>query len=377
MLVTLADVLRLLVVPVFCWAAVRDVRTRRLPNRLWPPLYVLGVLTLVLAVAGRWPLVGGDWLFVLRVAVSLFVVAPLGYALWAIGGFGGADAKAVVALALVFPTVPAYAVAGQTVPFVTTPAGVFSLTVLTNALLVGLAYPLWLTVGNLAAGEWSRWMFLTRRVPTDSLTAQHGRLFESHEGHTRSGLDLDALRMYLRWRGVTLEAIQAAPTAARDPSRIESTFDPTDGRVDGSTNGRVDAPTNGITADGGSVPEMAVATGGTAQGIPDGSDGHETGGHDNTDDYEIDTDGYEIDTNDTEAGDDDPWGAERFLAAIDHDAYGTNPQTLRAGLALVAERDAVRVSPGLPFLVPLTVGLVVAVIYGDVLFALLAVLGFG
>ena len=354
MLVTLADALRLLVVPVFCWAAVRDVRTRRIPNRLWPPLYALGALTLVLAVASRWPFVGGDWLFAVRVAVSLFVVAPLGYGLWALGGFGGADAKAVVALALVFPTVPAYPVAGETLPLVAAPAGVFSLTVLTNALLVGLAYPLWLAAANLAAGEWSRWLFLTRRVPTGSLTARHGRLFESSDGRTRRGLDLDALRMYLRWRGTTLETLRAAPRAARDPRRIGPTFDPTDGRVDRRASARAGASTDGTTADGG-VPAASLGDhGGDATGTDDVT---------STDDA-TDTHG-------------DPWGAEQFLAAIDHDAYGTDPQTLRAGLTLVSERDAVRVSPGLPFLVPLSAGLLVAVTFGDVLFALLAVFGVG
>ena len=335
MLVTLADALRLLVVPVFCWAAVRDVRTRRLPNRLWPPLYALGALTLVLTVAGRWPLGGADWLFVVRVAVSLFVVAPLGYGLWVLGGFGGADAKAVIALALVVPTFPTYAVAGKTLPIVATPAGVFSLTVLTNALLVGLAYPLWLAVTNLAAGEWSRWLFLTRRVPTDSLATRHGRLFESSDGRTRRGLDLDALRMYLRWRGTTLEAVRAAPTTARNPRRIGPTFDPTDGRVDQQVSARANTSVAEMTTDGGTCD------------APDGST-------------------Y-----------DDPWGAERFLAAIDHDAYGTDPETLRAGLALVTEQDAVRVSPGLPFLVPLSAGLLIGVTFGDVLFALLAVFGVG
>jgi len=37
MFATLPDALRLFVVPVFAWAAaLQDVRTRRLPNRLWP-----------------------------------------------------------------------------------------------------------------------------------------------------------------------------------------------------------------------------------------------------------------------------------------------------------------------------------------------------
>jgi len=43
MFATLPDALRLfVVVPVFAWAALQDVRTRRLPNRLWPPLYAFG-----------------------------------------------------------------------------------------------------------------------------------------------------------------------------------------------------------------------------------------------------------------------------------------------------------------------------------------------
>jgi len=366
MLVTLADALRLLVVPVFCWAAVRDIRTRRLPNRLWPPLYALGASTLALTVVGRWPLAGGDWLFALRVAVSLFVVAPLGYGLWALGGFGGADAKAVIALALVFPTFPAYAVAGETLPLVSTPAGVFSLTVLTNALLVGLAYPLWLALTNLAAGEWSRWLFFTHRVPTDSLTVRHGRLCESSDGHTWSGLDLDALRMYLRWRGTTIEAVRSAPTAARDPGRIGPTFDPTDGRVGCSTSPRTDTPPDTMTTDGGALVCAGVDAGGVAP-VDSGDSTERIGDHTG--------DASEGGSYDEAADYDDPWGAARFLAAIDHDAYGTDPQTLRAGLALVAGQDTVRVSPGLPFLVPLTAGLILAVSYGDLLFALLAVFG--
>jgi preflagellin peptidase FlaK len=362
MFVTLADALRLLVVPVFCWAAVRDIRTRRLPNRLWPPLYALGALTLALTVVGRWPLTGGDWLFAVRVAVSLFVVAPLGYGLWALGGFGGADAKAVIALALVFPTFPAYAVAGETLPLVSTPAGVFSLTVLTNALLVGLAYPLWLAITNLAAGERSRWLFFTHRVPTDLLTTRHGRLFESSDGHTWSGLDLDALRMYLRWRGATIETVRSAPTAARDPRRIGPTFDSTDGRVGRSTSPRTDTLADTMTADGSALAYTGVDASGVAP--VDRGDSTERIG-----DHTVDEDGndHEDDVHD------DPWGAEQFLAAIDHDAYGTDPQTLRTGLTLVAGQDTVRVSPGLPFLVPLTAGLLVAVSYGDILFAVLAV----
>ncbi|MFD1569479.1 prepilin peptidase [Halorubrum laminariae] len=324
MFATLPDALRLLVVPVFAWAALRDVRTRRLPNRLWPPLYLFGALLLVWEVVALWPLAGVEGrLFFVRVAISLLFVAPLGYAFWYLGAFGGADAKALIALAIVFPTFPAYEVAGATLPIVDTQLGVFSLTILTNTVLIGLAYPLGLAVVNLVRGHVAPTMFLARSVSVDSLPDRHGRLFENDEGTTRNGLDLDALRMYLRWRGLTLSDLRADPDHLRDPDSVDETFDPTDGGT-----------------------HVGPRTDGGVTGSADGAAVH-----------------------------DDPWAAERFLDEIDHGAYGTDADTLRGGLAAVAREDRVLVSPGMPFVVPMAVGLGVSLTYGDALFAALGALG--
>jgi len=303
MFATLPDLLRLIVVPVFAWAALRDVRTRRLPNRMWPPLYAFGVLLLLWEVAVIWPFAGFEGrLFLVQAAISVLFVAPLGYAFWYLGAFGGADAKALIALALLFPTFPAYEVAGAVFPLVETQIGVFSLTILTNTVLLGLAYPLGLAALNLGRGEFSVNAFFARPVSTESLSDRHGRLFEDDTGETRNGLDLDALRMYLRWRGLTLDQLRTEPDRLRDPASVDETFDPTDG--------------------------------GTHVGPR--------------------TDG----------------GAE-----IDHGAYGTDAETLRGGLAVVARKERVLVSPGMPFVVPMAVGLVVSLTYGDALFALLGVVG--
>ncbi|WP_049983113.1 A24 family peptidase [Halorubrum sp. BV1] len=324
MFATLPDVLRLLVVPVFAWAAIRDVRTRRLPNRLWPPLYLFGALLLIWEAAVLWPLAGVEGrLFLVRAAISLVFVAPLGYAFWYLGAFGGADAKALIALAVVFPTFPAYDIAGATLPVVDTQLGVFSLTILTNAVLLGLAYPVGLAALNLVRGRVSPSMFLARPVSVGSLSDRHGRLFEDENGPTRGGLDLDALRMYLRWRGITLADLRADPDRLRNPDSVGETFAPTDG--------------------------------GTHVGPR--------------------TDGGVAEPGDERADDGDPWAAERFLEEIDHGAYGTDADTLRGGLAAVAHADRVLVSPGMPFVVPMAVGLLVSLTYGDVLFAVLAAVG--
>jgi preflagellin peptidase FlaK len=332
------DLLRLLVLPVFAWAAWRDVRTRRLPNRLWPPLFGLGLLALGWELLARWPLgTFSDRLFLMQAGLSLLVIAPLGYGFWWIGAFGGADAKAMIAIAVLLPTFPRYLVGGTALPVAGTQSGVFSLTVLTNTVILAMAVPLVLAAHNAARGNVvPAAMFLARPVAIESLPDRHGRLFETPAGITRRGLDLDALRMYLRWRGTTLAAVRADPAGHRNPASIEATADPTDGatHVGPRTDGGVDGGVNG-RIDGG------VDAGGEAE--------RET----------------------------DPWGAERFFADIEGSAYGSTPEKLRAALDLVAapDRETVWVSPGLPFVVPMFAGLVVAFGYGDLLFGLLGWLG--
>ncbi|KTG11649.1 peptidase A24 [Haloprofundus marisrubri] len=331
MLGTMPDLLRLLVVPVFLWAAWRDVKTRRLPNRMWPPLAALGIVLLGWDLWATYPFGPLDSLFLLQVGISVFFVAPIGYAFWYIGGFGAADAKALIVLALIFPTFPSYLVSGVELPFVETTLGVFSFTILTNAVLVAVAYPLVLGLRNLVTRQFSPVMFLGRPVSVDSLSTRHGSLFETPDGYTRNGLDLDALRMYLRWRGTTLSALRADPDAHRDPESVTETYPVGDGSVD-------DAPSDSPTvADGGAVvrerPEQ------------------------NSTDYE------------------DPWAAEKFLNSLEWSAYGTTPEKLRNGLDLVSTREEVWMMPGLPFIVPMFVGLLVALTYGDVLFGVLGAVG--
>jgi preflagellin peptidase FlaK len=328
MLAATTDLLRLLAVPALGWAAWRDVRTRRLPNRLWTPLVAIGLLTLALDASSHLPLTTvDDRLFFVRVGVSVLILVPLAYGLWWLGGFGGADAKALMTLAVLLPTYPVFYLPTDAYPLVATTLGVFSMTILTNAVLVGLAYPLYLGGRNALRGDRSILMFVGRRTDVAALSNEHGRLFETTEGVTRDGLDIDALRMYLRWRGTTLSALRADPDRHRDPASVGETYDPTDGAVDADVDGPATDPP-------------------TADPVPD-----------------------------VDAGADDPWAAERFLDDIEGSAYGTTPEKLREGLRVVTTRETVWLSPGVPFIVPVFLGLVVALTYGDLLFGLLRALG--
>ncbi|MFB6153809.1 MAG: prepilin peptidase [Halodesulfurarchaeum sp.] len=311
------DLLRLLAVPVLGWAAVRDVRTRRVPNGVWWPLVLLGIGLLVWEGSIRAGAQFGFRLWAVRVALSLGIVVPLSYAFWYVGGFGGADAKAFMVLAVLFPTFPTYHVLDRTLPFVVTDLGVFSLTILTDTVLVGLLFPLALGFRNLVRGEISWVMFLGHRVPAGELERRHGSLLETPEGATGRGLDLDALRMYLRWRGLDLDTLRANPELAHPETLPDEPGSPTDGAV---------------RTDGGSARARTDEWAEFDEDIPD------------------------------------RWGAETFLSDIDSDAYGTSPQTLREGLDVVTRQDAVWVSPGVPFVVPTFAGLVLALTAGDILF---------
>ena len=326
MFASVPDVLRLAVVPVLGWAAWRDVKVRRVPSRTWYPVVVLGAVLLVWDAVGHLSFASAaDALFFVRVGISLLLVAPIAYLFWRLGGFGGADAKALIAISVLLPTFPTYFFPGFALPVVVTTLGVFSMTVLTNTVVLAVAYPLGLLVRNLADGEVTFPVALFgRRIDVSSLPTAHGRLFETPEGFTRSGLDVDALRMYLRWRGTSLAAVQSNPEWARDPGSIDETHDPTDGAVDEDS----DPPTPRVD-----------------------------------DDFDPDRDP------------DDPWGAAAFLDDIEGTAYGTTPEKLRGGLDVVTDREAVWLSPGIPFIVPMFLGTLVAFVYGDIVFGVLGALG--
>jgi hypothetical protein len=204
----LTDLLRLLCLPLFGWAAVRDIRTRRVPNRAWLPLLALGVALLA------WDFSSTLWgpqpldadVFALRAAISIGVVAPFGVLFWRVGAFGGADAKALAVLCLLFPSVPSYFLFDSLVLPLAETSPVFSLTVLTNAALIGGAIPLVLFARNALAGRVRVMSFLGRPVCWREIPATHGRLLAGVNG-LEAGLDLDALRMYLRWRGASLETL--------------------------------------------------------------------------------------------------------------------------------------------------------------------------
>ena len=361
------DLLRLLSVPFFAYVAWLDIRTRRVPNRTWLPLLGLAVVALAWDILRVWT-GAADPVVLVALTVSVGFVVPLAYLFWRLGGFGGADAKAFFVVALLLPAYPTYRLGDRfagvfdafpgatylgTLPLVQPELGVFSVTVLSNTVVLGALYPVALAARNLAVGALSPGMFVAKPVRWDRVTDAYGRLLEPPDRRLRDvrslsglsaaftlrGVDLDAVRMYLRWRGLSLAALREQPDRYRHPASLPAEpNDPGDGAVpvDGW-----DGPPQVADTDGGRPYSDAEPWGPEAR-LPVGED---------------------------------PWGAERFLAEVR--AYGATPEQLREGLETLAEDEVVRVSPGIPFLVPLFFGLVTAFVYGDLLFALFEAAGLG
>jgi preflagellin peptidase FlaK len=169
------------------------------------------------------------------------------------------------------------------------------------------------------------------RYLTSKIDEKHGTLVERTSGFFNSGVDLDAIRMYLQWRGLGLDELRSAPGFYR------STPPTTKNRVgDGS-----------IETTGLSGCEKGLVPIGPVQ--PENPD---------------------------------EWGAKQFVDVIDTEdqIVFVTPEELREALDTITSKEKVWVMPAMPFFVPLTLGLIVSFISGSLLMAFsqqLAALVFG
>jgi preflagellin peptidase FlaK len=148
-------------------------------------------------------------------------------------------------------------------------------------------------------------MFLTYESTPTALLTTHGKLVTADDGQSRHGLDLDALRMYLNWRGITFETLCA------NPAQFKTTAPTRPGPV---------------------------------------GDGSELIGEEYTNDT------------DDEPVPDDAWGAAAFVEA--YDAYGTSTVELRDGLERATRDETVYVTPGLPLITSFFAGIVATAFAG-------------
>ncbi len=105
MLLELIKLLRFIIALSFLLYACRlDLKSRIVPNKVWKYMLLTSLpLTILELLLARY----GVEVFIIA-AVQLVIVFALAYVLYIIGAFGGADAKALICLATIFPTYPSY-----------------------------------------------------------------------------------------------------------------------------------------------------------------------------------------------------------------------------------------------------------------------------
>ncbi|MHC3381746.1 prepilin peptidase [Haloarcula sp. H-GB5] len=322
------DFLRLLSVPLLAWAAWSDYQVRRVESRVWPILIAIGGIAAIWQITQIAPINSPEDAYMHRRLVGVPVgMALISAFLFSENAIGGADAKALFSLGLLFPAIHQYTipVLGIELPLIQGMTGSLAVTIVVNGFVFGAFYPLQMWVKNLSRGERKKELFFSKPVAVSDLTETVGKLIINRNTDDEFAVDADAIRMYLRWRGETIQTLRARGESLRSPETIAETYEVGTGAIKPNANCFKSLPTTDET----SPSERTILA--------------------------------------TERGSvEDTWGVERFVDEVDHNIYETTADELRAVLNYLCDHDEVHVQPAYPLIVPIFLGLLAALTIGDI-----------
>ena len=115
----LIDVLRILICAVFFgYASYLDIKTRRVPNKVWLVMIIIGSPFVA------YDLYTGGSSHLIRLLASVIPIYVVMYLLFRMGTFGGADAKALIVLSYIIPVYPKLTFSSIKFPVNGTPFGI-------------------------------------------------------------------------------------------------------------------------------------------------------------------------------------------------------------------------------------------------------------
>lgn len=128
-------------------AAIIDFKKREIPDKIWAYFGILGILLTIFQLVASsvsfvnvtttnssFALNSALTASLIQYTIGIGIIFPIAYVIYRVGLFGGADSKALIAIALLVP--PYSSISILTMPLKT--HGVVALTVLTNALILSL-----------------------------------------------------------------------------------------------------------------------------------------------------------------------------------------------------------------------------------------------
>ncbi|HWR25035.1 MAG TPA: A24 family peptidase C-terminal domain-containing protein [Methanosarcina sp.] len=130
--------------PFLLYSCYSDINSRRVSNKVWKYMLASGsVFVFSQVFTDGIPYIKALLLSGILVFVSIYILFQL-------GAFGGGDAKGLIVLSILFPLYPAFSFSGETYPLLgLPPVGLFTFTVLGNALLLTTLAPLGMFCYNL------------------------------------------------------------------------------------------------------------------------------------------------------------------------------------------------------------------------------------
>lgn len=197
------EILKILsIMPFLLYSCYSDLESRMVSNKVWKYMLTAGSIFIFYELFT----VGISYL--IQLVFSGVIVFTVVYILFQFGAFGGGDAKGLIVLSILFPTYPVFKISGEIYPLLgLPPVGLFTFTVLGNALLLTTAVPLGMFCYNLLhfSPEMVKkplYMFIGYRTEISSLkNKKHLGLLEKFElnetgslkrGFARTGLNFDA-----------------------------------------------------------------------------------------------------------------------------------------------------------------------------------------
>ena len=128
------------------YACDSDIRKRNVFNSVWVIMMAMGIIF-----AG-YNVVTHGVSYLISLVFSITIITAVSYIFFRMRFFGGADVKALICLAVIFPSQPVFTILSYHFPLVETPVPVFfpfTLTVIMNAAVFALVVPISLLIRNL------------------------------------------------------------------------------------------------------------------------------------------------------------------------------------------------------------------------------------
>ncbi len=174
------DILKMIFcIPFLIYSCYSDIKTRSVTNKLWL-IMLIGSVFFVLYDISK-----DGVSYFLRLLISAGSIFIFVYILFQLGTFGGADAKSLIVLSIIFPSYPKLYILEYIFPLNKPVIDLFAIGIFGNALLLTIAVPIGLAIFNITKMgsqiDKPAYIFIGYKCKISELNNKHIRLIQNFE----------------------------------------------------------------------------------------------------------------------------------------------------------------------------------------------------